>query len=123
MSVDGGLSALDQLNEFSYIGAYDGAVYGGEGSGWGLTTALWVVLIVLVLLVMWKVSDLRKDRLCISTDLREYWPTGQWGLPALPGQDYLPAVSQYLPARESLTAPEINRSRTDDTFKQAMLGY
>lgn len=123
MSVEGGDSALAALNEFSYIGAYDGAVYGGDDGGWGWTTALWAVLIILVLLVVWKVSDFRKDRLCISTDLREYWPTGQWGLPALPGQDYLPAVSQYLPARESLTPPTINRSRTDDTFKQAMLGY
>lgn len=116
-------SALDQLNSFSYIGSHDGAMYGGDDSKWGWATAIWVILIILVLLVVWKVSDLRKDRLCISTDLREYWPSGKWGLPALPGQDYLPAVSQYLPARESLTAPELNRSRTDATFSQAMLGY
>lgn len=116
-------SALEQLNAFSYIeGGYDGAMYGGGESGWGMT-ALWVILAIIIILVIWRVSDFRKDRLCISTDLREYWPAGTFGLPALPGNDYLPAVSQYLPARESLDVPALNRTRNDAFFQKAMLGY
>lgn len=104
-----------------YDGGYDSAVFGGGETSW-MGVIGWGLLLVIVLIVIWRFSEFRKDRVCVSTDLRDYWPTGYFGLPALPGNDYLPALSQYLP-RESLEVPEINRSRTDDILMQASRGY
>lgn len=118
--------ATGGLADFSYIdgaygGGYDGATYGGaEGAGM-FGTILWGLLILIVLIIIWRSSDFRKDRVCVSTNMRDWWPAGVYGMPALPGNDYLPSVSQYLPA-ESLAVPDINRSRTDSILMRAARG-
>lgn len=111
---------LDQVGyDGGFYGGYDGALYGGAGESssalaWGL---VWLIVLALIGLVIWRMSDFRKDRLCISTDLRDYWPAEA---PSLPGLSYLPALSQYLP-RESLTTGT-DQWRTDAYLMSANSG-
>lgn len=72
-----------------------------DAVAWGLIIT--VVLIVLVLIVIWRFSNFRENRICISTDLADYWPDHLKGVPRLPGQDYLPALGDFLPAENMVT--------------------
>lgn len=105
-------------------GAVSGAgcgVSGGAESGLPWGTIVIGLLIILVLLVIWRFSDLHQNRVCISTDLADYWPDHISGVPRLPGQDYLPALSDFLPA-ENVVAARNPREVDDNLLSSVLVG-
>lgn len=116
---------MSDLNN-PFDGVVDG-VYGGNGIGdWDWALIGMGVLVVLVLIVIWRFSNFRKDRVCVSTNLGEYWPSGYYTfVPPLPGQKYLPRLSQFLPAgatSESVVAARYPWMVNDRTLSAVAAG-
>lgn len=91
------VNALDMYGTGSALSPAN-PIFGAAEGGipWG--TIVIGLLIVLVLIVIWRFSSFRENRVCISTDLADYWPSDYiGGVPRLPGQDYLPALGDFIP--------------------------
>lgn len=122
------------FGNYGHVNAMDGAAAGsvfaptGPVSGgadassipWG--TIGMALIIILVIIVIWRFSNFRQDRVCISTDLSEYWPSGYIsGVPRLPGQDYLPRLSGFLPA-ESVVAARDKWTVNSNLLSSVLMG-